>query len=157
MRGYWGMPQETQKVLVPHPFLASACGEKIYRTGDLVKQDRDGSYLFIGRRDQMIKSRGYRIELGEIETVLYSHPKIAEVAVISIPDEEVGNRIIAVVATGDVSGSAQNELKRFCSERLPKYMIPDIIEPRLSLPRTSTGKIDRTSLLKAQIEGRSPR
>ena len=151
------MPQETQKVLAPHPFLASACGEKTYRTGDLVKQDRDGDYLFVGRRDHMIKSRGYRIELGEIETVLYSHPKVVEVAVIALPDEEAGNTIMAVVATGDGSGTAPSELKRFCSERLPKYMVPDAIETRLSLPKTSTGKIDRTSLLKTRMEGSSPR
>ena len=147
MNGYWAMPGATQEVLVPHSFLESGSEKMVYRTGDLVKLDQDGNYHFLGRRDNMVKSRGYRIELGEIETALYSHPKVEEAAVISIPDEEVGNRILAVVAMKNADGSAQIELKRFCAERIPKYMVPDTIEIRPVLPKTSTGKIDKALLL----------
>ena len=153
MKGYWGMLEKSRDVLVPHP--AHPWEEKVYRTGDLVKQDQDGNYLFLGRRDNMIKSRGYRIELGEIETVLYRHPGVEETAVIAIPDEEIGNVIKAVVVTRDAGEVAKRELESFCSEHIPKYMIPGIIEIRASLPKTSTGKLDKTFLLKEHIENHS--
>jgi acyl-CoA synthetase (AMP-forming)/AMP-acid ligase II len=146
MKGYWGMPAKTQEVLIPDPRPTALWGERIYRTGDLVKQEPDGNYVFLGRRDNMIKSRGYRIELGEIESVLYSHPQVEEAAVLAIPDEQIGNRIKAVVvARGDVA-LAKRELEAFCAKHLPKYMIPGTIEFRGSLPKTSTGKIDKTGL-----------
>jgi len=155
MKGYWGMPEKTKTVLVPHPVHPPLWEERVYRIGDLVKQDEEGNYLFLGRRDNMIKSRGYRIELGEIETALYSHPKIEEVAAIAIPDEQIGNAIKAVVVAREAAELTKGELESFCSKRIPKYMIPDIIEFRTSLPKTSTGKVDRTLLLKEHLEGQS--
>src|SRR3974377_1186608 len=97
MKGYWGDPWKTKRVLVSAPVPSPLGEEIVYRTGDLVIQAPDGNYVFLGRRDNMIKSRGYRIELGEIETALYSHPEVEEAAVIGIPDEEIGNQIKAVV------------------------------------------------------------
>jgi amino acid adenylation domain-containing protein len=154
MKGYWGNLQKTKEVLVPytvHPHLGE---EIVFRTGDLVKQDADGNYIFVGRRDHQIKSRGYRIELGEIESTLYSHPDIEEAVVIAIPDEEIGNRLKAIVATGNENTLKKRDLEYFCAERLPKYMIPEI-EFRSSLPKTSTGKIDRTLLRTEELQGNS--
>jgi amino acid adenylation domain-containing protein len=146
MKGYWGMAEKSQEVLVPltvHPTLGP---ETIYRTGDLVKEAPDGNYLYLGRRDNMIKSRGYRIELGEIETALYSHPDIEEVAVIPVPDDEIGNLIKAVVVTRNGDRLKPEGLESFCAERLPKYMIPHVVEFRSALPKTSTGKVNKTQL-----------
>jgi len=97
----------------------------------------------------MIKSRGYRIELGEIETVIYTHPDVKEAAVVPIPDELVGNRIKAFVAAGK-NGEQINagELQKFCSKRLPKYMVPELVEFCDTLPKTSTGKINKPMLIK---------
>jgi acyl-coenzyme A synthetase/AMP-(fatty) acid ligase len=120
--------------------------EKIYRTGDLVTLAEDGNYYFIGRRDSMIKSRGYRIELGEIESALLSHPAVREAAAIAVPDEVVGNRIKAVVAAHEPDSIQAAELQQHCATRIPKYMIPEFIEFRKSLPKTSTGKVDRVEL-----------
>ena len=154
MKGYWGMPDKTRAVLGPHP--ASAFDrDNVYRTGDLVKQDEGGDYIFLGRRDNMIKSRGYRIELGEIETALYGHPDVEEVAVIAIPDEQIGNQISALVVKREDSALSQRDLEGFCSQRIPRYMIPGVIEFRTSLPKTSTGKVDKTSLLKEHLRGSS--
>src|SRR5262249_45521049 len=100
----------------------------------------------------MIKSRGYRIELGEIESVLYRNANVEEVAVIAIPDEEIGNTIKAVVVTRNRAALPRHELDSFCSEHLPKYMIPGSIEFRDSLPKTSTGKIDRTCLVREHLQ-----
>jgi amino acid adenylation domain-containing protein len=146
MKGYWGMPEKTQSSLAPFSIPGCYWEEKVYRTGDLVKFDFDGNYIYLGRRDNQIKSRGYRIELEEIETTLYTHPAIEEVAVIAIPDEEVGNRIKAIVALHQGNTITKNDVKYFCAKRLPKYMIPEYIEFCSELPKTPTGKIDKTFL-----------
>ncbi|HWU39041.1 MAG TPA: AMP-binding protein, partial [Candidatus Acidoferrum sp.] len=155
MKGYWGDPEKTKRVLVSHPVPSPLGEEIVYRTGDLVIQAPDGNYVFLGRRDNMIKSRGYRIELGEIESALYSHPEVEEAAVIGIPDEEIGNQIKAVVVIRNPTESAEGDLRSFCAERIPKYMIPGIVEFRSALPKTSTGKIDKTRLRQEHLEGRS--
>jgi acyl-coenzyme A synthetase/AMP-(fatty) acid ligase len=121
--------------------------EKMYRTGDLVKLlDEDGNYEFLGRRDSMIKSRGYRIELGEIEAAMLSHPGVEEAIAVPVPDEEAGVRILAIVAAHQGESVTQAGLLQHCSQRIPKYMLPEGIEFRESLPKTSTGKIDRVRL-----------
>ena len=151
MKGYWGIPNQTQGVLLSDSFHPDWGEEIVYKTGDLVKQKSDGNYLYLGRRDRMIKSRGYRIEAGEIETAIYRHSAVVEVAVIPIPDEKIGNHIKAIIVPRDGVEIAESELKAFCSDILPKYMIPDLIELRQSLPKTSTGKIDRTLLRQQNI------
>jgi amino acid adenylation domain-containing protein len=143
--GYWGDAEKTKRMVVPNIFQRNF-EEKMYRTGDLVQLREDGNYDFLGRRDSMVKSRGYRIELGEIENALLSHPAVREVAAIAIPDDIVGNRIKAVVATHAGSSLQAAELQQHCGSRIPKYMIPDCIEFCDNLPKTSTGKIDRVSL-----------
>jgi acyl-coenzyme A synthetase/AMP-(fatty) acid ligase len=120
--------------------------EKMYRTGDIVTVGEDGNYYFQGRRDSQIKSRGYRIELGEIESALLSHPDVREAAVLAVPDEVIGNRIRAVVALHVPRSKSVLELQQYCASRVPKYMIPEIIDMFDELPKTSTGKIDRVRL-----------
>jgi amino acid adenylation domain-containing protein len=143
--GYWADAEKTAKMVVPNRF-QKHFQENMYRTGDLVTLAEDGNYYFLGRRDSMIKSRGYRIELGEIENALLSHPGVKEAAAIAIPDDVVGNRIKAVVSTHDSQVIKPADLQQYCSVKIPKYMIPEIIEFMGDLPKTSTGKIDRVRL-----------
>jgi amino acid adenylation domain-containing protein len=143
MQGYWGDSERTARSLVPDPRVNGAA-ERVYRTGDLVEEMEDGNYRFLGRRDSQIKSRGYRIELGDIEAALYAHPAVVECAVVPIPDDLVTNRIKAYVATREPVSAA--DLTSFCGERLPKYMLPELLEFRDALPKTSTGKVDRQAL-----------
>jgi amino acid adenylation domain-containing protein len=150
MRGYWGDPLRTGKVLVRDPSRGES-DEYVYRTGDLVQEDENGSYRFLGRRDTQIKSRGYRIELGDVESTLVTHPAVVECAVIAVPDELITNRIRAFVAVRE-KVVQEADLVRFCAERIPHYMIPESFEFRDVLPRTSTGKIDRQAL---QSSGRT--
>ncbi|MEM7532588.1 MAG: amino acid adenylation domain-containing protein [Chloroflexota bacterium] len=156
MSGYWGLPEKTSQVLIPdprhhdsrhHDSRSMASTGLVYRTGDLVKERADGNYIFSGRRDHMIKSRGYRIELGEIESVLYTHPDIAEVAVLAVPDDQIGHALHAVVAVHTGKELTKGRLMSFCAKHLPKYMVPGQFEFRTSLPKTSTGKINRQALL----------
>jgi amino acid adenylation domain-containing protein len=144
MKGYWGRPDSTAATVLPNP-LNSAYADVMYRTGDIVKLMPSGDYQYIGRRDKMVKSRGYRIELGEIETALYAHPAVKEAAVVAVPDERIGARLMAYVVPGN-STLTSSELMKFCSERVLKYMVPERIEMCSELPKTSTGKIDKTTL-----------
>lgn len=143
--GYWADPEKTKRMVVPN-HLQENFEERMYRTGDIVIVGEDGNYYFQGRRDSQIKSRGYRIELGEIESALLSHPDVREAAVLAVPDEVIGNRIRAVVVP-HVSGSlGALQLQQYCASRVPKYMIPEIVDLCDELPKTSTGKIDRVKL-----------
>lgn len=143
--GYWGDNERTRGVVLSNRFQANF-EEKMYRTGDLVRLEADGNYVFLGRRDSMIKSRGYRIDLGDIEAALYSHPRIREAAVVAIPDEVIGNRLKAFVAPNEPSVLTRAEVLKHCAERIPRYMIPEAVEFCANLPKTSTGKVDRSRL-----------
>lgn len=145
LSGYWNLPDKTAAVLVTDP-IHRLWEQKAYRTGDLVRLEEDGNYTFLGRRDHQIKSRGYRIEIGDIEAALYGHAAVAEAVVIPIPDDEIGNRIQAVVALREGETLTARALEQHCARYLPKYMLPEEIVFRPSLPKTSTGKIDRTRL-----------
>jgi amino acid adenylation domain-containing protein len=142
--GYWNLPDQNASA-----FHVDADGTRWYKTGDLVVEHASQGYVFRGRRDRMVKRRGYRVELGEIESVLYAHPCIAEVAVIAMPDASSGLRVIAFLQwTGDRPASTV-ELKRFASENLLSYMIPDRFVQLDTLPKTSTDKVDYQRLKEA--------
>ena len=144
MKGYWGDPERTAGVLQQNP-LHDRFPDPAYRTGDLVRRMPGDVFEFLGRRDHQIKVRGYRIELGEIESALVSHPAVREAAVVAIPDERAGARLIGFVVA--IEGVDELDLKRHCRDRLPRYMIPTSLEIRSELPHTSTGKVDRQALV----------
>src|SRR6202034_3811585 len=104
----------------------TADAELAYRTGDLVTLDDEGNFVFLGRRDGMVKTRGYRVELGEVETALYGHPRVREALVLPVPDELLGSRPRAVIAAdGELT---REEVLAHCRRRLPAYMVPDVVE-----------------------------
>jgi acyl-coenzyme A synthetase/AMP-(fatty) acid ligase len=141
MKGYWG---SSPQGAVQQNTLQELYADPTYRTGDLVRRRPDGAYEFLGRRDHQVKSRGYRIELGEIEAVLVAHPDVREAVVVAVPDERIGNALVAYVAVEtDVDGLA---LKQHCADRLPRYMIPGVVHIAAELPHTSTGKLDRRAM-----------
>ena len=148
--GYWGDVEKTEKCFVKNP-LNPNLNEKIYKTGDLVTLDSHRNYIFLGRKDHMIKSRGYRIETGEIEATILNHPHVKNAVVIPIPDELIGNRIDAILVPFNPNNLRKEDIIKYCSERLPKYMIPEIIEFRQSLPKTSSGKTDRKKLIEEKV------
>ena len=139
MSGYWQQPEMNAKV-----FHVDAQGERWYRTGDVVRREANGDYIFLGRRDRMVKRRGYRIELGEIEAALYRNPQIKEAAVVAKGNDE------GVTITACVVGSGAKlsivAMKQFSATHLPVYMIPDRFVFLEALPRTSTDKVDYQAL-----------
>jgi acyl-CoA synthetase (AMP-forming)/AMP-acid ligase II len=145
MQGYWGLPAKTREVLIQNPFRAPY-DERVYRTGDLVTLDPAGNYFYLGRRDAMVKIRGYRVELGEVEAALYRHPAISEAAVLPVVDELLGSSLRAVISADHAGNLTRETVLDHCRQWLPSYMVPDVVEFREALPRTSTGKVDRASL-----------
>ncbi|MFQ5769553.1 MAG: carbohydrate-binding protein, partial [bacterium] len=137
--------ERTAAIFVPDPFHPYS-PNKVYKTGDIVRIDNDGNYVFVGRKDHLVKSRGYRIEINEIEIALNSHPEIKLAAAITIPDDLIGNRIIAYVSSKEERKLKASEVLNHCGGLIPKYMIPEAIEFLQQLPTTSTGKIDRKFL-----------
>jgi amino acid adenylation domain-containing protein len=141
MQGYWNLPEQTA-----NGFLANGDSKRWYKTGDIVVEESDGIYRYVGRRDRMVKRRGYRVELGEIEASLYRHAAIREAAVVALADDAAGVRIKAHLSTRDAKRLSLIELKTFCSQHLPLYMIPDTFAFHETLPKTSTDKIDYQTL-----------
>jgi acyl-coenzyme A synthetase/AMP-(fatty) acid ligase len=95
----------------------------------------------------MVKKRGYRVELGEIEAGLYRHPSVKEAAVIALSDDDNGVRVKAFISCREAEQRPTIiELKRFCAENLPIYMVPDLFVFEAALPKTSTDKIDYQKL-----------
>jgi amino acid adenylation domain-containing protein len=147
MQGYWRDSRRTERSLVRHP-CARRLQEPAYRTGDFVWRDEAGHYHLVGRRDMQVKTRGYRVELGEVEAVLHAHPAVHECAVVALADDAVTNRLAAVVVASD-EASAEG-LASFCAQRIPRHMVPERFELRDTLPKTTTGKVNR-QLLAAQL------
>lgn len=141
MRGYWNRPERTAGA-----FHGPAGDDQSwYRTGDIVRDSGEG-YVFLGRRDRMVKRRGHRVELGEVEARLHRHPELVEGAAIAVTDEQGGVRIEAFLCWRDARRPSLLSLRRFCTEHLPASMIPDRFHHRESLPKTSTDKVDYQSL-----------
>jgi amino acid adenylation domain-containing protein len=136
MLGYWNLPAQNDQAF------CSLAGERWYRTGDIVQENAVGDYIFLGRRDRMVKRRGYRVELGEIEAALHRHPAIPEAAVTAHIDAEGDVLIRAFVAWEGEMPASLVKLKQFCGQNLPLYMVPDQFTVLTALPKTSTDKID---------------
>jgi len=143
--GYWEETEKTSKAFVKDP-RPNSQSVTVYKTGDLVTIDNEGNFIFIGRRDRQVKSRGYRIQMDEIESILNNHPAIKEAVVIAIPDDLVGNRLIAYVSSSPGNAVEESDLFEFCGMFLPRYMLPEVINFVETLPKTPTGKTDRKRL-----------
>ncbi len=142
--GYWNDPEKTRSAFVPNP-LMPASAERVYRTGDLVLLREDGSFEFLGRKDEQVKYMGYRIATSDIEAALVSLPGINEAAVsLDDADDLIAPELVAVVQTDP--GRDLSEVGVELRSRLPAYMVPRRIVAVASLPRTDRGKIARQDL-----------
>ncbi|QBF26728.1 amino acid adenylation domain-containing protein [Pseudomonas tructae] len=139
-RGYLGLPAQQAERFIASPFVE---GERLYRSGDLVRQREDGTLEFLGRNDHQVKIRGLRIELGEIEACLIRVAGVREAVVMAQADASSGPRLVAYH-----SGEPQDAdtLRQALLTQLPQYMVPALYIHLDTLPLTSNGKLDRKAL-----------
>ncbi|MCY7858964.1 non-ribosomal peptide synthetase [Bacillus sonorensis] len=140
-RGYWNRPDLTSENFVSNPF---APGERMYKTGDLVRWLPGGNLEYLGRIDHQVKIRGYRIELDEIEYQLLKHEAVKEAVVIAREDGS-GDKTLCAYFTAKQT-IEKNELRAHVAAALPPYMVPSFFTELQSMPLTSNGKLDRRAL-----------
>jgi acyl-CoA synthetase (AMP-forming)/AMP-acid ligase II len=136
MAGYYRDPAATAAVL---------CGGWL-KTGDSGYVDAEGFLYIQGRRSDMIKSGAHRISPLDVEDVIAALPEVAEVAVVGLPDDVLGETIKAVIALRPGASLDALAVQRHCSEQLPRYKVPKFVEFTDRLPRTTSGKVMRYRL-----------
>lgn len=147
--GYWKRADLTAEKFIDDPFSGKS-GAKLYRTGDIVKWQNDGSIAFIGRADGQVKIRGFRIELGEIENALNDLPGVKDKVVAARQDGPGEKQLACYIVPSETHTGAHDELLNTAREhlraKLPLYMVPTGFMVLNELPLTANGKIDRRAL-----------
>jgi long-chain acyl-CoA synthetase len=136
MAGYYQRPDETALTL----------RDGWLFTGDVVRMDQDGYFYIVDRKKDVIKVGGFQVWPNEIEAVIIGHPKVKEVAVAGVPDENGTEVAKAWVVLKEGETSSPEEIQRYCDEFLIRYKIPKYVDFRTSLPRTMVGKVLRRVL-----------
>ncbi len=136
MKGYWQKPEATAEVLD---------AEGWFKSGDIGVIDPDGFVRIVDRKKDMIIVSGFNVYPNEIEDVVMAHPKVANCAVIGVPDERSGEAVKLFVVARE-TGVSLEELKAYCKENFTAYKVPKHIVLRESLPMTPVGKILRREL-----------
>jgi len=121
-------------------------GDRYFDEGEIMKMDKEGFYYVVDRKKDMIISGGVNIYPAEIEQVLFTHPKIFDVAVIGIPDKEWGESVMAIVQLKGGEGATEEEILAFARENLSGYKKPKYVEFMDELPRLPDGKIKKRKL-----------
>jgi len=137
MKGYWRKDDAT----------AEAIKDGWFHTGDMAKIDEEGYFFIVDRKKEMILRGGYNVYPREIEEVLYEHPAVAEVAVVGVPDDKMGEEVGAAVVLKKGEDCSTDDLKSYVKEQVANYKYPRKIWFVDELPKGPTGKI-----LKREVE-----
>ncbi|NEU73789.1 non-ribosomal peptide synthetase [Hassallia byssoidea VB512170] len=144
-RGYLNRPELTSEKFILNPFNNKA-GERLYKTGDLVRYQENGNIEYLGRIDEQVKIRGYRIELGEIEALLNQHPNVRETVVIAKENIPGDRRLVAYIVPHQEQIPTISDLRSFLKQKLPEFMVPSAFVVLDTLPLTPNGKVNRKAL-----------
>jgi len=153
MQGYWGRPDLNRRAFYRRQ-ITDCYDEVYYRTGDMVVQDPNGSFRFLGRKDRQIKVRGYRVELDEVESALASIDDVEESAAFAVPQEDGSQQIQVAVTLKNGKQHKDSDLLAYLKLRLPWYALPSALRVQEVFPRTTTGKIDRRKLQEISLAGK---
>jgi acyl-CoA synthetase (AMP-forming)/AMP-acid ligase II len=134
--GYLDEPEETAAIL----------HDGWLWTGDLARRDDDGFFFHEGRSKEILKIGGHRVSPVSIEQAVARHPAVAEVAVVGVPHDLMGEVPAAYYVARDATGPTDEDLRQFCREHLPPYMVPVRFTRVESLPRNEAGKLLRAQL-----------
>lgn len=138
MPGYWKLAEETREVLT---------GDGWFKTGDLGHLDAQGRlYISAGRKKDLIIRAGENVAPLAIENVLVNHPALMEAAAVGVPHPRLGEQVIACVVLKEGEQLSESELKKYCSDKLPPFSIPDRFHFYEILPKNPVGKILKTQL-----------
>lgn len=159
MQGYWNLPEETRRVLVPDPRVPDGQGEDVgrwLRTGDVAMIDEDGYFRIIDRKKDMIIAGDYNVFPRDVEEVLYESPKVFEAAVVGIPygsqEQAVEAMIKAFVVLKQGERATEDEILSMCKARLDERAVPDRVEFRTELPKSMVGKVLRRMLAEDETQ-----
>jgi acyl-CoA synthetase (AMP-forming)/AMP-acid ligase II len=144
LEGYWEQPEATADAIV----------DGWFRTGDGGFIDQEGYLTILDRKKDVIISGGENVSSIEVEDALFSHPAVAEVAVIGAPHEKWGETVVALVVVVSGAEVSEDELRDHCRTRLAGYKVPTRVEFRDELARTATGKLQKFKLRQPYWEGR---
>jgi long-chain acyl-CoA synthetase len=140
--GYYGKPEETEKVLEGGWF----------RTGDIVERDEDGFFRVVDRIKELIVTGGFNVSPTEVEATLRQHPQVADAAVVGLPDPHSGEQVVAaIVPAPGVTELDVDDIRAFARTRLTPYKVPRRIEPVDDLPRSLIGKVLRRQVRDALL------
>ena len=140
--GYYGKPEETEKVLE----------DGWFRTGDIVERDEDGFFRVVDRLKELIVTGGFNVSPSEVEATLRQHPQVADAAVVGLPDPHSGEQVVAVVIPAPgVTDLDVDDIRAFARTRLTPYKVPRRIEPVDDLPRSLIGKVLRRQVRDALL------
>ena len=148
MAGYWNKEELTKEMLKP----GLIPGERILCAHDLFKMDEEGYLYFQGRNDDIIKTRGEKVSPVEIENTIHKFNGVKEAAVIGMPDEILGESIVAFISTHDHFQIGEKEIKQDCKSLLEPFMVPQKVIFVSEMPKSSNGKIDKSELKKLLTE-----
>ncbi len=140
-KGYWNMPEQTE----------ASFTDGWFHTGDLAKIDEEGYFYIVERKKDMLITGGENVYPAEVEDVIISHPKVAEVGVIGMPDEKWGESVRAVVVPLPNQTLTAEEIQEYCKGKIAKYKIPKSVVFVDQLPRNPAGKILKR-ILREQYE-----
>ncbi len=144
--GYYKNKEKTDEAFVQNP-LNNLYPELIYRTGDIGKYNQRGELEFVSRKDFQIKHMGHRIELGEIEVIVNMHPEVSTACCIF--DNDKKKIVLYYVGSTDIK-----EVTTYIKEKLPRYMVPNVVKQLDEMPLTPNGKINRNLLKEQYLQGK---